>query len=72
MGMAGKDGTMSPDERKTRPDEGSNTYVAPEIVTYTPEDFLALLGPAQGYGGHHPPVGGRGFGRLRRLFPGMR
>ncbi|MDQ7007561.1 MAG: hypothetical protein Q9Q40_10025 [Acidobacteriota bacterium] len=46
-------------------------YVAPEIQTYTPEEFLNLLGPAQGYGGG-TPGGERGIGRGMRLFPGMR
>ena len=33
-------------------------YVAPEILTYSPEDFLGLLGPAQGYGGSGGGGGG--------------
>ena len=55
--------------RGGRPEESS--YVAPEIQTFTAEEFLNVLGPAQGYGGgggtEEDPVG-RGF----RLFPGLR
>jgi hypothetical protein len=50
-------------------------YVAPEILTYSPEDFLGLLGPAQGYGGGGAPPGSPGRssgGRGYRLHPGLR
>lgn len=46
-------------------------YVAPEIQTYSPEEFLNLLGPAQGYGGGGPGSE-RGIGRGFRLFPALR
>jgi hypothetical protein len=51
-------------------------YVAPEILTYSPEDFLGLLGPAQGYGGGGGGGGGgdgrTSGGRGYRLYPGLR
>ncbi len=50
-------------------------YVAPEILTYSPEDFLGLLGPAQGYGGSSGGESGGGRssgGRGYRLYPGLR
>ena len=51
-------------------------YVAPEILTYSPEDFLGLLGPAQGYGGVDSGGGSVGSrssgGRGYRLYPGLR
>ncbi len=51
-------------------DNNGAGYVTPEIQTYSPEEFLNLLGPAQGYGGTAGAQrrGGRGF----RLFPGLR
>lgn len=56
--------------------QGPREYVAPEILTYSPEDFLGLLGPAQGYGGIDSG-GGVGSsrssgGRSYRLYPGLR
>jgi hypothetical protein len=51
--------------------ENDRGYVAPQIQTFTAEEFMNVLGPAQGYGGgggtEENPVG-RGF----RLFPGLR
>lgn len=53
------------------------TYVPPQIQSYSPEEFLDLIGPAQGYGGGGgsvPPrdrVGGNAA-RSPRLFPGLR
>jgi hypothetical protein len=51
--------------------ENERGYVAPQIQTFTAEEFMNVLGPAQGYGGgggtEENPVG-RGF----RLFPGLR
>lgn len=53
-------------------EQGSRrTYVAPEIQTFTAEEFMNVLGPAQGYGGGGESSDekvGRGF----RLFPGLR
>ncbi len=56
-------------DKEQHPSETS--YVPPEIQTFSSEEFLDLLGPAQGYGGNTgggERVGGRGF----RLFPGLR
>ncbi|UCF67135.1 MAG: hypothetical protein JSV80_15360 [Acidobacteriota bacterium] len=47
-------------------------YVAPEIVTYSPEEFLKVIGPAQGYGGGDPGPGRGDTDRVRRMFPGLR
>ncbi len=51
------------------------TYVAPTIQSFSPEEFLDLLGPAQGYGGSGGPVTvpvTRPGLRPPRLFPGIR
>jgi hypothetical protein len=49
-------------------------YVAPQIQTFSPQEFLDLLGPAQGYGGGMKPPSERGgnIGRTPRLIPGIR
>lgn len=53
-------------------DESSEArYVAPEINSYSPQDFLEMLGPAQGYGGGGTP-GRTVMGRGARLWPGLR
>ncbi|GEM_PF-3126843 len=46
-------------------------YVAPAIQTYSSEEFLEVLGPAQGYIGTGP-TGNKRFGWGNRLFPGFR
>lgn len=46
-------------------------YVAPEIETYSPQEFLNVLGPAQGYGGGSES-GSRMYGRTVRSLPGLR
>jgi hypothetical protein len=56
----------------------AGAYVEPRIQTYSPEEFLNLLGPAQGYAGNGNGHGhGHGHttqsaGRGPRLFPGIR
>lgn len=56
--------------------DSAEEYVAPEIQTYSPADFVSLLGPAQGYGGTGGGGGGGGArstgGRGYRLYPGLR
>ena len=47
-------------------------YEAPEVQTFTPEQLLQVLGPAQGYGGGTGPGRRGGQGRGHRLFPGLR
>lgn len=53
-----------------RSNPSAERYVAPVIKTYSSEEFLNLLGPAQGYGGDAP--GRRDPGLGYRLFPGLR
>ncbi len=49
------------------------TWVKPSVKTYSPEELLDLLGPAQGYNGTTNPGRGGWFpGRGHRLFPGLR
>ena len=49
------------------------TWVKPSVKTYSPEELLDLIGPAQGYNGAVNPGGGGWFsGRGHRLFPGLR
>ncbi len=57
-------------DRTGRDDAGG--YVAPTIQTYSPEEFLDVLGPAQGYGGGSTGGNERPSGRGFRLFPGLR
>lgn len=58
--------------------EGPPSYLAPAIQSFSPEEFLDLLGPAQGYGGgggggRGPHLGDSGSGfRPQRMFPGLR
>ncbi len=59
--------TKHRDESRSRTEE---RYVAPEIQTFSPEQFLEILGPAQGYSGSGP--GERGDSRGTRMFPGIR
>jgi hypothetical protein len=47
-------------------------YETPEVQTFTPEELLQVLGPAQGYGGGGPPGRRTPGGRGHRLFPGLR
>jgi hypothetical protein len=69
-----RDGKEMNDIRKPESESREpGEYVAPEILTYSPEDFLGLLGPAQGYGGSGPSNPGRSSGgRGYRLYPGLR
>lgn len=48
----------------------SMVYVTPKIQTFSPQELLDLLGPAQGYGGDPGPVGAPG--PTYRTLPGMR
>jgi hypothetical protein len=49
----------------------SETYEAPAIQSFTPDELLEVLGPAQGYGGASSPSDRR-QNRGHRLFPGLR
>ncbi len=59
-------------EAKAARDPGEQGYQAPEVQTFTPEQLLQVLGPAQGYGGGGGPGRRTGGGRGHRLFPGLR
>lgn len=47
-------------------------YETPEVQTFSPDELLEVLGPAQGYGGGASPSRRGGVGRGHRLFPGIR
>lgn len=49
-------------------------YEAPRVQTFSQEEFLAVLGPAQGYGGDGVGPGAPAgiIERPRRFFVGMR
>ena len=47
-------------------------YETPEVQTFSPDELLEVLGPAQGYGGGSGPGRRGGVGRGHRLFPGIR
>jgi hypothetical protein len=59
-----------PDNQSVQPAR----YEAPAIQTFTQEEFLAVIGPAQGYGGGmHPGYpGGNLKERQRRFVVGMK
>lgn len=62
------DGRDRPNDDHSEETHGG--YVSPEIQTYSPEEFLEVLGPAQGYG-----MGAQGRERMgwgHRLYPGIR
>ena len=65
-----KDFDSAQGEVSRTPEPG--VYVAPRIQTYSPEEFLDLLGPAQGYGGGSNGPDQRSSGRGQRKFPGLR
>ncbi len=51
----------------------ARAYETPEVQTFTSEQLLEVLGPAQGYGGTGSPGRRNGnSGRGHRLFPGLR
>ncbi|NJN65187.1 MAG: hypothetical protein HC882_10125 [Acidobacteria bacterium] len=54
--------------------QAHSAYETPEVQTFTAQQLLEVLGPAQGYGGGSQPPGRRegGLGRGHRLFPGLR
>ena len=47
-------------------------YETPAVQTFSQEELLEVLGPAQGYGGGSNPGRRGGIGRGHRLFPGIR
>ncbi len=55
--------------RNARSESG---YLPPRVQTFSPEEFMDLLGPAQGYGAGTDPPKTRTGGRTPRLFPGTR
>jgi hypothetical protein len=58
-----------PDGRNGQP----QGYEAPVIQTFSQEEFLAVIGPAQGYNaGTHPGAPGGNMDRPRRVIVGMR
>lgn len=68
--MEQMDAKWEKDLRSASRSNSVERYVAPVIKTYSSEEFLNLLGPAQGYGGDN--IGRRDPGLGYRLFPGLR
>lgn len=71
--MTSQDGPRDDSEGK----EPQPAYVAPRIRSYSPAEFLDLIGPAQGYGGgggstEHGSKSNKGIGGSNHLFPGLR
>lgn len=62
------------DENQVTEPCNASEYEAPTITTFTSEELMETLGPAQGYGGSSRPgpQNRTGLGRGHRLFPGIR